>query len=181
MQTYKLGISRDRRVVGAILNLVGYVGGVVAILTSDSSPHNPAHPLFSPLTNQQTGCVLLLMAVCMTPYILYPCCLDNFPKWLRRHYGDEHMSHIARGIYGVGGPIVVRPKKWVAPVWVRGLCLVMLALILLGNLAVITFSVAHQGGAPVHAILALLWILALVALFFLLRLWRAMISPKRES
>jgi hypothetical protein len=55
----------------------------------------------------------------------------------------------------------------------------MLALILLGNLAIITLKAAHRGAA--YAIVALLWILSLVALFLLRRLWLATISARRQS
>src|SRR5580658_4721205 len=140
MSTEKLGISPARRVIGAMLNLGMGVESVYIIVT----PGSIAHTLFWPLTNRQTGCALLLMAVYLVPYILYPCCLDEFPKWLRRRYGDERMNGMARGIFGVGSPLVERPWKWVPPVWVRSICVVMLALILAGNLAVITFSAAHR-------------------------------------
>jgi len=55
----------------------------------------------------------------------------------------------------------------------------VLALILAGNLALITFSLAPQGGTRIYAMLAFLWILALVALLFLLRHWRTTVSPRR--
>jgi predicted membrane channel-forming protein YqfA (hemolysin III family) len=76
---------------------------------------------------------------------------------------------------------VSRLEKLGAPPWVRGLGVVLLALILVGNLAFITFSWVPRGGARVYAILVFLWILALVALLFLLRLWRATVSPERWS
>ena len=65
------------------------------------------------------------------------------------------------------------------PTWVRGLYVVVLALILVGNLALITFSWAPQGGPRIYALLAFLWILALVALLFLLRIWRVTVSRRR--
>jgi hypothetical protein len=65
------------------------------------------------------------------------------------------------------------------PPWVRGLYIAALALILVGNLALITFSWAPQGGTRIYAKLAFLWTLALVALLFLLRLWRTTVSPRR--
>ena len=65
------------------------------------------------------------------------------------------------------------------PSWVRGLYVAVLALILVGNLALITISLAPQGGTRIYAMLAFLWILALVALLFLLRLWRTTVSPRR--
>jgi hypothetical protein len=70
-------------------------------------------------------------------------------------------------------------EKTGAPLWVRSVCIVALALILLGNLALITVIWAPRGGARVYASLLILWTLALVALGFLLRLWRAMVSPPR--
>jgi membrane protein YdbS with pleckstrin-like domain len=72
---------------------------------------------------------------------------------------------------------VSRLEKLGAPRWMRGLCVVVLALILVGNLAFITLSWAPHGGTQIVAVLACLWILALVALVFLLRLWRATVSP----
>lgn len=57
------------------------------------------------------------------------------------------------------------------PPWVRGLYVAVLALI--------TFSWAPQGGTRIYAKLAFLWILSLVALLFLLRLWRTTVSPRR--
>jgi hypothetical protein len=57
------------------------------------------------------------------------------------------------------------------PPWVRGLYIAALALI--------TFSWAPQGGTRIYARLAFLWILALVALLFLVRLWRTTVSPRR--
>jgi hypothetical protein len=74
---------------------------------------------------------------------------------------------------------VSRLEKLGAPPWMRGLGISTLALILVGNLALITFSWAPQGGTRVYAILVFLWILALIALLFLLRLWRAIVSPRR--
>jgi uncharacterized membrane protein len=73
--------------------------------------------------------------------------------------------------------IVSRLDKWGAPPWVRRLCVVVLALILVGNLALITVTWAPLGGARIGAILALLWILALVALVFLMRLWLRKDTP----
>lgn len=175
MSTEKLGISRVRRVTGATLNLAVGVCGVRIIVM----PGSIAHPLLWPLTNRQTGCALLLIAVYLASYILYPCCLDEFPTWLRRRYGDERMKRMARGIFGVGISVVGRPERWVPPVWVRSACVMMLALILLGNLAIITFTAAHRDAA--FAIVALLWILSLVALFLLRRLWLATISARRQS
>jgi membrane protein YdbS with pleckstrin-like domain len=66
-----------------------------------------------------------------------------------------------------------------APLWVRGLGVVVLALILLVNLGFVTISWAPHGGARIYAMLALLWVLALVALLFLRRLWRTTVSPRR--
>jgi predicted membrane channel-forming protein YqfA (hemolysin III family) len=74
---------------------------------------------------------------------------------------------------------VSRLEKLGVPPWVRGIGVVVLVLILVGNLALITFSLAPRGDARVYAILVFLWILALVALLFLLRLWRATVSPRR--
>jgi hypothetical protein len=67
-----------------------------------------------------------------------------------------------------------------APPWVRGVAVSVLALILVGNLVLITFSWAHQGGTRIYALLAILWILALVGILFLLRLWRAIVLPRQE-
>ena len=83
------------------MNLAVYVGGFVAFLVPDSVQLNPIQVFFPSLTNLEFGCGLLLMAIYLTPYILYPCCVDHFPSWLCRRYGDEKMSRIARGIYGV--------------------------------------------------------------------------------
>jgi hypothetical protein len=74
---------------------------------------------------------------------------------------------------------VSRLEKLGAAPWVRGLGVATLALILVGNLALITLSWAPRGGARVDAMLVFLWILALIALLFLLRLWRAIVSPRR--
>jgi hypothetical protein len=74
---------------------------------------------------------------------------------------------------------VSRFEKLGAPRWVRGFGAVMLALILAGNLALITVSWAPRGGARAYAGLGTLWILALIALRFLLRLCRAMVSSQR--
>ncbi len=74
---------------------------------------------------------------------------------------------------------VSRIEKLGALPWVRGLGVVVLALILVGNLALITVSWVPHGGSQVYAILATLWMLALIALRFLLRLWRATVSPDR--
>jgi len=65
------------------------------------------------------------------------------------------------------------------PRWVRGLYVAALALILLGNLALITFNWAPQGGTRIYVTLSFLWFLALVALLLLLRIWRATFSPRR--
>jgi hypothetical protein len=73
---------------------------------------------------------------------------------------------------------VSRLEKMGAPPWVRGLGVAVLAVGLVGNLALITFSWAPHGGARVYAIVALLWILALGALVLLVRLWRATVSRK---
>jgi hypothetical protein len=67
------------------------------------------------------------------------------------------------------------------PTWVRGLYVAVLSLAVVGNLAVITLSWAPQGGPRIYAALVFLWILALVALLFLLRLWRATVWPRRQS
>jgi hypothetical protein len=66
------------------------------------------------------------------------------------------------------------------PPWVRGFYVVVLALGVIGNFALITFSWASHGGARNYALLAFLGILAIVALLFLLRLWRATVRPRRQ-
>ncbi len=58
----------------------------------------------------------------------------------------------------------------------RGLGVVVLALILVGSLALITVIWAPRGGGRVYATLATLWILALIALRSLFRLWRAILE-----
>jgi hypothetical protein len=74
-----------------------------------------------------------------------------------------------------------RLEKLGTPPWVRGICVVALGFILLDNLALITFIGAPGGIVHRYAILVFLGILALVALLFLLRLWRAMVSPQRQE
>jgi hypothetical protein len=69
-------------------------------------------------------------------------------------------------------------KRGAAP-WVRGLGIVVLALIVVGNLVLITFSWSPRGGVRVYGALAFLWVIALVALLFLVRLWRATVSSQR--
>jgi hypothetical protein len=76
---------------------------------------------------------------------------------------------------------VSRFEKIGAPPWVRGLAVAVLALIVVGSLALITFSWAPHGDGRAHSILVFLWVLALVALLFLLRLWRAIVSPRRQA
>ena len=66
------------------------------------------------------------------------------------------------------------------PLWVRGLYVVVLAMGVVGNFALIAFSWASHGSARNYALLAFLGILALVALLFLLRLWRATVWPRRQ-
>jgi hypothetical protein len=73
---------------------------------------------------------------------------------------------------------VSRFEKLRWPRWARGLGIVALALILVGNLALITLSSVPGSGARVYAMLAILWILALIALGFLMRLWRATVSSR---
>ena len=66
------------------------------------------------------------------------------------------------------------------PRWVRGLYVAVLALILVGNLALITLGAGLLRRLPrIYALLAFLWILALVALLFLLRIWRVTVSRRR--
>lgn len=65
-----------------------------------------------------------------------------------------------------------------APRWARGLALAMLALILLGNLAAITFSWSHHNDAYKLAVLTFLWALASIDLFFLVRLWMAQVGGR---
>jgi hypothetical protein len=73
---------------------------------------------------------------------------------------------------------VSRLEKLGAPSWLRGLGVVVLVLILLGTLTLITFSwVPHS--VRVYATLAFLWILALIALLFLVRRWRATVSSRQ--
>jgi hypothetical protein len=60
---------------------------------------------------------------------------------------------------------------------VRGLYVAVLALILVGNLARITFSWAPQSGTRIYVVLAFLWILALVALLLTFRIWKATVWP----
>ena len=74
---------------------------------------------------------------------------------------------------------VSRLAKLGAPRWVRGLGVATLAVILVGNLAFITLSWFSRGGPRVYAALVFLWILGLVALVFLLRLWRVTVSVRR--
>ena len=67
------------------------------------------------------------------------------------------------------------------PTWVRGVYVALLALAVVGNLALITLSWAPQGGTRIYAVLVFLWILAVGALFFLFRIWRATVWPGRQS
>lgn len=71
---------------------------------------------------------------------------------------------------------VSRFEKMGAPLWALRLGVAVLTLLLAGNLALITLNWAPHGGARAYAILAFIWILALGALAFLVRLWRAAVS-----
>ncbi len=70
---------------------------------------------------------------------------------------------------------ISRLEKLGAPPWLRGLAVVMLMFIILGALTLFTLSWVPHGGR-VYATLAFLWILALIALLFLARRWRATVS-----
>jgi membrane protein YdbS with pleckstrin-like domain len=64
------------------------------------------------------------------------------------------------------------------PAWVRRVGVAVLALFIVSNLALITFSWAHRGGARTYMALAILWVLATIALMFLSPLWRATVSGR---
>lgn len=74
---------------------------------------------------------------------------------------------------------VSRLEKLGAPPWVRGLVIVVLALMPLGSLVFVTFTRAPQGGTYVYLKLMILWIVALIALALLRRLWGTTVSPRR--
>ncbi len=67
---------------------------------------------------------------------------------------------------------ISRLEKLGLPLWVRGLSVAMLMLIVLGTLTVNSLRSLPHGGR-VYGTLAFLWMLAIVALLFLLRRRRA--------
>lgn len=66
-----------------------------------------------------------------------------------------------------------RFEKIGARPWLGGLAVVMLAVIILANLAIITLNLTPHGDARKYVVPALLSVLSLVALILLTRLWRA--------
>jgi uncharacterized membrane protein len=67
---------------------------------------------------------------------------------------------------------VSRFEKLGVPRWVRGLAVAALAIIIVSALALISITWASRGGVSSDVILGILWIIGLVGLGFLVRLWR---------
>ena len=74
-----------------------------------------------------------------------------------------------------------RFEEWNARPWVRGLSVVVLAVILSGNAVAITIARLHRDGGHIDFFLGLIWLLSLVGLAVLVRLWRATVTPRRPS
>jgi hypothetical protein len=71
---------------------------------------------------------------------------------------SNHMSRLGR--FGAG-------------LWIRRVAVLVLAVIVVANLAVVTFAWSQHPRAGGGGMLAVIWILSIGAGFILLRLWRA--------
>ena len=72
---------------------------------------------------------------------------------------------------------VSRLQKMGVPRWARGLAILFLAAALVGNLALYTLSTMREGGGRHSVSIALLWLLCIIGLVMLVRLWRATVMP----
>jgi hypothetical protein len=98
----KLGISKFRRIVGAIMVMGGYLVALVAAVAPkvyDSAA--AANTIVLPSNTKAISIVSLFCAITLSPFILFPCMFDRFPKWVCSVYSEVQLSAIAKAVFGV--------------------------------------------------------------------------------
>lgn len=95
VQQSPLGIGGARRVLGVALVLAMYGIGIAACY---GIPQHTAKPLSR---TEIRGLIVLIGAVYGTPYILIPCVLDRFPKWIVQASSVKQLRQMAKWFFGV--------------------------------------------------------------------------------
>jgi len=70
----------------------------IAIAACYRIPQHAAQPLSK---TEVRGLIVLIGAVYGTPYILIPCVLDRFPKWIVQASSVKQLSLMAKWFFGV--------------------------------------------------------------------------------
>ena len=100
-ETTSLNIPVFRRVAGATIVVAAYVIGTAALVwprVFDASASRDR--ILFPSEPRAYGLLMLLGAVFLSPYILYPCLRDRFPRWLVRFTKAKHVEIISRQLLG---------------------------------------------------------------------------------
>ncbi len=90
------------------------------------------------------------------------------------------MRSVRQPEYVVPDPYVSHLHRLGAPAWLRGVAVLGLALILVGNLILVSMGLVGDSSPRRYVILCFVWVIAIVGITLLARLWRAMV-PRRVS
>jgi len=89
------------------------------------------------------------------------------------------MRSVGQPEYAVPEQYRSRLHRLGAPPWLRGVFVLILAAILIGNLVFFTLGLLGSSSSRRYVVLCVVWIIAIVGLVLLVRLWRAMV-PRRS-
>jgi hypothetical protein len=89
----RLGISGARRVLGVVMVLAMYGIGIAACFRMPQHAAT-ANWLESLSTTEIRGLIALVGAIYGTPYILIPCLLDRFPRWIAQTISTKQLRQM---------------------------------------------------------------------------------------
>ena len=101
-QSGRLGIPKARRVAGVLIVLLMYLVPIVELAYSWRHPTGSHVAAFS--WTELRALEILAGAVWGTPFILVPCVLDRFPRFVTSMASAEWLHRWARGTFGVTMP-----------------------------------------------------------------------------
>jgi hypothetical protein len=92
-----LGIPKFRRVLGASAVLLMYAAAAIVCARRFLVVRSPE---VSPQMEIRAF-VVLVCAIISTPYILMPCLLDRFPKWIAQTMPADSLRYITHWFFGL--------------------------------------------------------------------------------
>lgn len=98
----RLGITAPRRIIGATMVAAMYAVAFTAFarphtydyFATVNSPFLPSNAAIISLVAFSCACIL-------SPFILYPCLFNRFPRWTYKYFTELQLEAMARQFFGI--------------------------------------------------------------------------------